>query len=867
MLRLNLPCHIRATHLALFTVLIALFALSTSTQSASAQPWPTAYPWQPAPAATTTPSWTPNDPAPAPPAPPAADPPAQPPAQQPPAQQGGGGVIVAEKNGPGDMTLIEITNQTLSGNLKNFGINVGKHDQFGASQIMKNVIPNPGFESAEIALVFNTSWSANGQRVQADNWSLTWNDRNANVGHEVGYWNGASFEVATGPAAGRTGTIDKFTHEDNKMTFYFDTNGTAPEKDDVIYLRHTKGGFFQKRPTQYAFAEVGDVPPGSPGAQSLKLLPAPNYSSSFQVALDSLSRDGDGTANKLFLANGGWRIEFWAKGSQANDQLQVEFRRIGENKFWTETFNLYPGWQKITRTFYVADSLDRQRANPGPIVLDFRIPPGQSPDGVFIDDASLQRSSYSNPTMFSDRYVQKLQQLKPGILRDWGDQLGSTLDNQLAPPFARKTTGSSPDQRIPADFHYSLHEFLELANHVNAEPWYVIPPTFSPQETLDLIAYLAAPVGTNPYAQKRADLGRFAPWTDAFPVIHLEYGNEMWGGNDGNDQFIGSSVRGGERLAQVSSHRMGIMRSSSYFNDSKFNLIVGGQYNALERQPEIQSNSIYHDTIALGPYYADKFDRFATDEEMYMPLFAEPRFDTTIGNTRKNATNIHNYRRGTQIAIYEVNMHTTFGNAPTYTRNQFVTSLGSGIALPLNMLTMQRDVNIVNQAAFTSLQYSHRMSEGQFVKLWGLLKDVEAGGVERPTWMGLKLANTAIRGNAVQTVQSGRNPSWVQAPMNGIYQQVEVPYIQSFAFHEWPNSYGLVLFNLNLYRTEQVKLDLVGEPPSGTPATFYTLTGSDVNANNENGQQVYIREQNGSIWDYYDLYLPPHSMTVITWEQ
>lgn len=98
------------------------------------------------------------------------------------------------------------------------------------------------------------------------------------------------------------------------------------------------------------------------------------------------------------------------------------------------------------------------------------------------------------------------------------------------------------------------------------------------------------------------------------------------------------------------------------------------------------------------------------------------------------------------------------------------------------MLTYLRDFGIKNQIAFSSLQYSWRMDNGEYVRLWGMLRDLEATGRKRPTWLGVELANKAIQGDILPTTQGADNPTWTQAPINGITQQIEVPFVQSFAF-------------------------------------------------------------------------------------
>ena len=762
-----------------------------------------------------------------------------------------------------NITTIQWSDQVVVANAKRLGINVGSWDQFGAAQLMKNMIPNPGFESAELATVFLTTWGGTGQKIQPDNWDLEWNSHQHQIGQPPQYWSGAEYEIVTGPGKGRTGRITQFTHEEGRPTYYLDQPGAAPNAGDVVFIRHKKGGFFERRPNKYSEADPSQVRPGSPGTQSLNLKPAPRYAASHSVVFDSLARDGDPSAGKMLLVQGSWRVEFWARAANDGDELQVEFRRVGESTFYNETIRLSKNWQRIVRTFHVDPSKDRPSSTPSPVALDFRVPSGNG--GIWIDDAFLGRSDASNPTAFNDKFVGYLKNLNPGVLRDWGEQLGSSLDNQLATAWARKTTGYSPLSQIPAQFHYSLPEFLGLARHISAEPWYVIPPTFSEEELQNLIAYLSAPVGSNPYADLRAQHGQQQPWTTVFPIIHLEYGNEMWGSNAGDDQFIGATVRGGKRLGEISAQRFAMLKSSPYYNAEKFNLIIGGQYNAPERQAELESYGAGHDTIALAPYYGH-LDLFATDEQRYYPLFVNPIYTSLSGNVRRAKQLVSNAKKGTELAIYEINMHTTFGSTPINVRNDFVSGLANGLALPLHMLTYQRDLGIRNQAAFTSVQYSHTMpDQSGFVRLWGLLRDIESTGRKRPGWLGLEIVNKAIQGNMVKVTQGGANPSWTQEPINGIYAQTKMPFIQSFGFRDG-NEYSLVLFNLHLTDPQTVALNLLPEAVTAD-ATIYTLTGNDIESNNEFGNNVVIKEGRQTIWRAYPYQLPARSITVFKWHR
>lgn len=83
----------------------------------------------------------------------------------------------------------------------------------------------------------------------------------------------------------------------------------------------------------------------------------------------------------------------------------------------------------------------------------------------------------------------------------------------------------------------TLPQSLGIIERAGVDPWLQIEPHLSPEEWAGLVEYLAAPApataaeaADRPWAARRADQGRAAPWTDAFDRIYLEVGNETWNG-------------------------------------------------------------------------------------------------------------------------------------------------------------------------------------------------------------------------------------------------------------------------------------------------------------------------------------------------
>lgn len=811
------------------------------------------------------------------------------------------------------MTTVTVSNSVLVDDVKPLGINIGAPDRYGAAQYLKNIIHNPGFEAGEFASIIPVGDDPTGSSFQHPYWNTDWNgppDASnpcngtvAGIGQPEGFWDDAYYQVLLGPAAGRSGTIDAHTFEPDEFgtprhTFDLGGNGAVPNPYDSIMVRRAMPGYQTSRRT-YDLLHVADTNrtrPGSSGSQSLKLLPPADPCNlqlpSLRYFLDTYWVQEDTSANGPLLdVEGDWHFEVWARAQTAGDTLNVCFRRDDASVFLNETVPLTTSWEKYEWDFNVSAGADGGNARPEALTQSFC--PGiavsqaenstdpvlivelsleSSGDPVWVDDMAVYSTEHTNPTVFTDNFVARLKELNPGILRDWGNQLGNSLDNQLADPFARKTTNFRPQDSYSADFHYSLHEFLDLAREVGAEPWYVMPPTLTDAELENLVAYLVAPISSNhPYALLRQDLGRTNPWINAFDTIHLEFGNEMWGNNVPNsDPFAGATVNGGTRLGELVENQLGTMRAAPFYNANRLNLIVGGQHRLPNTQKELERLSDGHDTIALAPYfgYGFDFDACANNNQLYRPWFAMPQQEISpLGRLQQSFDLIRAEQGGedTELAIYEYGLHTTDLEgciSENEDRNSFVVGLNGGLTYPLGMLTYLRAYEARNQAAFQAVQYSVEEPDNSYVRLWGMLRDLEATGLKRPTWLGLEVVNRAIQGDMITTSQAG-TPTWNQAPMNGIVETITVPFVQSFAFRDG-DQYSLVLFNLHLNQNQPVTFNL---PGTINGATQHLLTANNIWRNNETTEQVKI--ETTTLPDFSDgstLTLPKHSIVVLTWE-
>lgn len=774
-------------------------------------------------------------------------------------------------------TRIEISSTVQLTGTKRLGMNLGGHVENG-SYLFQNIIRNAGFEAGEYSMVFVAQAGATPTRVQAS-WNLTgFGNR-----QPVGFWNGADYEVIHVTSTVGAGTVLTFTRENNQDTFYLAGTGAGPVTNSALLVRQAITGYCcsTQLPQQPApVAAPGDIRPGSPGTQSLQLLtPTTTTLPSWRYEFDTFGQNRDRSAGKLFLAGGDWHFAIWARAANAGNSLRVRFRRSGTANFLDQTFPLSTTWRHLTHDFTVAAQADPplplgSTITPTALFLELYLAQGSGP--VWVDDIALARRGQNNPTVFSDKVVTRLLELQPGILRNWGmEQLGSTLDNQLAVPWARRTNGYEPNQAVANQWHYSLHEFLELAALIDAEPWYVIPPTFSTTELQNLVAYLAAEPGAHPYADRRVMLGQTEPWTTRFATMHLEWGNEAWGGNGVSNPFLGASFSGGARLGGVAHNRFAIMRASPFFVADRFNLIIGSQARNLNQTMNIENNSAAHDSIALAPYFytgdqRDPIDAWASPEELFYPLYALPQQSAQPSGRMGEAQEyLHNAGQGTELVVYEINFHTTASNSiPITLRNDLVTGLGGGLALPLFMLTYQQDLGLRHQNVWRLAAFSNPVagSPDEDVRLFGTLRDLEATGRKRSIGLGVELANHAIRGDLLQTRVEHGPTTVIQPPINGITgtTPLTLPLIQAFAYREG-STYAVIVFNLHLTASQTVQLRLPSLAQA--TATLHTLTASNVYSNNEASEQVQIvTTQLDDFTQDYPLTLAPHSAYVLEWQ-
>ena len=754
----------------------------------------------------------------------------------------------------GGVTRVQMTEDVIEPHVTRPGINLGEQNFYDSGQMLRNLVGrNPGFEGMEFRSV-----------VHCDREQDVCTETIGGVQWPTGFWDGGIYEAmvrrqpgATDvfvPAAanGRIGqsmpTADGFRVEP--------TSGSAAmEPGEWVRLSKdfpgdpAAGWWTSLHGGARLSAERGDLSPETEGRQALRVEAAMAGQSA------EVSSYFDSTDGRRFLQfHGEYLLRFRAKPLAGAASLHAEVGRMGQPDFFAQEIALRSGWQDYEYRFAAKDA-----GQAGTAKLSFTIA-GAS---VLLDDVSLeaaQNPAVQNPTAFRDEVVETLRALHPGVLRLMaGEQLGASMQTLLEPRMARERVGYSVWKVSEEDVAVGVPEFLELCRAVGAEPWIVIPLSTDEQEVKLLAEYLAGD-NASKGGKLRVAEGQAVPWTNVFPRIHLELGNEAW-----NSIFHGESMEdAGAYGAQAERVFAAFRRQASLYSSAdQFDLVVNGQAG-VQSLPEAQdalalNASGVADTLAIAPYMMHTVDKGATDAELFDPLLAEPEYFSTNGMlaaARRAAG-------GKRLAVYEVNLHATEGAASQAALDRLTPSAAGGIAVTDLMLRMKRDQGVRDAMVFGLPQYEFRRNDGKQVRLWGAVVDMGPTMRRRPLFLAEEMLNEAIAGDMVRVTTSGADPRHAVAPGNDGVMMAAAHDLDFFGFRSRDGQHlHRILVAYNLSRTVPHVVQLEGVARGAM--IRWSRLGGDPAASNEDSEQVKAEHGENSVESFS---LPPCSMTVLKWEE
>jgi hypothetical protein len=573
--------------------------------------------------------------------------------------------------------------------LPKIGVNLGHWTSWGAEQLSRNILKNPGFEGQIDRSIVIVRSASEGRFTDSETW-LTRPD---------GFWAGATAHVLRGDLRGDTFQItESGKTQDGFPVFETNRSHLGLRRGDVVTLTKTDDGQFPELwwsdPVDAHFVTAKPPRPGSPGKRSIGLTGSPGRPTAISSYLDMI---GD-RAGKLLPVRGRWKLSFWYRSHADEPHFSVSFRRHGAPPFLAETLAPSPKWRFINFHF---DPLDD--GPPGPLELRFGTSGGQ----VSLDDVELSESG-SPESPFRSVVVETLREIQPGYLRDWQGQLGDTTANRLASPFGRQTTRYRPGKH-ESQYHYSLPEFLALCAIVNAKPWIVIPTTLTDEEAGSLGRYL-----------HRA-------WQEhRFDEMLVEFGNENW-----NPLFRPAGLPDPIAHGSVAERILGRLRRESGA-ETPIRTVVNGQFAAPRQASQFASQANSVDLLAFAPYYLHDLQAGLPPQDRERRLLSE----SGLG-WREISDSVPNR----ELAVYEVNAHTLGGSASVEERTSTIAGRVSGTAI-LKALMSAATAGVRRQCVYALSGFDTFLPERRgLVQLFGITRSLAETGDFRPAGLAVASLN------------------------------------------------------------------------------------------------------------------------------
>lgn len=590
-------------------------------------------------------------------------------------------------------------------NVSRLGINLSTWQPSQSEALTQNKLMNPGFEGQIDRLIVIVSESNKNGFSDDKGW-----------GYPDHYWKDASFQVRTGKYAGTTGTISDSlrTGRDGYPQYFVDSPLPLFEDKDVIVLTkeisNTVPHWHVEEKNQ-AFIKIdpNQNRPESTGSHALLLQPA---------AAETLEMSTE--TGQLVPKPGEWTLSLWAKAEGNQPSLTIRLKRKKEQgTLFSKTIEPSSFWKKYTFSF----PLD-QKVNASILQITAK---GEDAK-IWLDDLWLG-SEENGPSPFRPELIHALRTIHPSFIREL-PAVGDTMKNRIAEPNQRKSwtlrsAGSSGEET----YAYSLIEFLDLCKEVQANPWIVVPPTFSDEEYRELGEFLAM----------------HAPET-IFSKVVLEFGRENW-----NWTYRPTSIPYPKAHGAVADRAYEFILLGAN-SPTHFIKTVNGQYQDPALSLEYLTQTKTADALAIAPYFFLSLDKETSDQDAIATLLGTD--DHLMKETAEGAKNQHK-----ALSIYEMNLHTTEGSASSAQRNRIVTGAISGTALAKKALeAMQAGADPIMIYSLQQ-QESTAWNMEETVKLWGIAQELGPKIRFRPTGLAMIMLNRICGGNAHRANYGNNTPT------------------------------------------------------------------------------------------------------------
>ena len=765
-----------------------------------------------------------------------------------------------------DITITFTTNVVQEGVIPT-GINAAGSTSFGARKLMHTA----NFEGSTYRQMIDGILYSN---------RFAWNMGNfthPKSGIAITGWDqiytGAFFRVESDPARNVTGTVTHITSEtidlwgngnmnSNSVVFNFDRTIAPSVGTDGVYgvtmlverMDLTGEGFLGDNGNNWWVStnctiQTADNAPGLFGVSCMKM------DGSAATATYRVYAAG---TDRIDPTRGDWKMRFWVKSFSGTPTLTIKNRANSQSSNVT----LSTSWVQQTVSFTISNS---DSVPTGVMIVN---------DGaVLIDNVEYWMEGDSNPTTYTDDYVNMLKTGKYGILRNLM-MGGETVTNQIFPQLGRTRGRYAVHQDIGpytgagssnGKNRAGIHEFLELCEYVGMEPWVNISGTTTDEEVAAFVEYLTGPTNTT-WGGVRADLGHPVPWTDSMDRITVEFGNEAWNltwsylaAGSNNKNYWADLISAGQAVQSYSSNIAFTVGGQQY----------SGGSGVTELLTEDATNAAAYAVAAYTvSFYFDEDAAINTNDELVAQYFMSYPMWEVHERFRDSQTNLM-AKSGMEWTFYEYNHHVNKGDVASYADpiNTYLVGRAHGVCMANYSLLFLKKYGINRQCYFDAGPWN---GAGSGIKLWTSVNSFKQGEESyRPDWLAYQAVNQVRKGELVETTHSidptittyGRYDH--NSPDN--YTDKTYSSVYSYGFKNGTTN-GLVLVNYDLNNTQQITVAL-SEYVLNDAATQWDLV-SDHYTNNNEGASNEVTLVETELTDFANgatVELGPCNLTVLQW--
>ena len=824
-------------------------------------------------------------------------------------------------------STVTLTDSTVISNTARAGINLDEPSP--AFPDLKNyyAYSNPGFEPILMQQVFQFQ----GVNANSSPTGFQWDVPNTQYeGYDQNQWAGATFTVVQGsyasttsdPALGCTGTIASSANQSGAGPIFKinpatnqGSNGCAGSiglaGQVIIVSTNNKMANVFPTPTSiwtaagglngspFGFSLSGGATVASEtndlcstcGQQSL-LFTVPNGGSVTLGGGPALNVPSE----KSVVLNGTYTVSFWAKSNAAVPPKVALTLTPRAGTACTQTFNgtssqaITSTWKQFSFNCSFAET--PASGGPYPFFTQIAVTPVSGATSLEFDNISMVDMGDTNPTPFTDAYVNALKAwcqttnnaTGPACtLRYSAHPDSETMSNWFKPAFQHQPSIESMTSIATAysTIKTNPSDFLQLCAYLGATPVLIFPSTSTPAEVQQLVDFLEGP-STTTFGAIRASLGQVAPWVGSsdspFQTIYLEFGNENWNGGflghiwgfnlsaPGFNGFYDYSVRANVIFTAARNYQT----SQGYSQAATkwvFNLQTADKGGDLLYNTNKGILTIVHpDAIEFNGYTAYNINDTSTTGctgsgatnatcPLYGPTLTEPWSNTHDPKSMSGFAQTLQKLATTSLCgpsgkapcepmVYEENTGTfnanTAGPFNQAASDSFIQTAFQGV-VTADQLGENDAAGVSNQNYFSTLQYYFNEG-GVHVHMWGTMLDTggdcslnnssQFGGsfCPRPQMLGAMVYNWCKIGPMVQTSWASGPTYNLPANNNSVNAISGVPVLRSFAFAQGTQR-CMVIVNSDVASSYQVSFAGTNAPTKNV--TTYQFAPSALNTANE----------------------------------